>query len=117
MGQALRAAVARQRMLLRGRLGSPLKRLADDCRAVWPERAALEHRLTAGLAALPSCKDLYVLDNRAQQITSNASPRGLLPEHFGRDRTGHVPTWPRRSPGNASPCPTHTSAAMHGVRH
>jgi hypothetical protein len=74
-------------MLLRGRLGSPLKRLADDCRAVWPERAALEHRLTAGLGALPSCKYLYVLDSDAQQITSNASPRGLLPEHFGRDRS------------------------------
>ena len=87
MGQALRTAVARQRMLLRGRLASPLKRLARGCREVWPQRSALEHQLTAGLAALPSCKYLYVLDSGARQITANVSPRGLLPEHFGRDRS------------------------------
>ncbi|MGA7979550.1 MAG: PDC sensor domain-containing protein [Chromatiaceae bacterium] len=87
MGQALRMAVARQRMLLRGRLGSPLKRLARRCCEVWPEHSALEERLTEGLAALPSCKYLYVLDRDARQITANVSPRGLLPEHLGRDRS------------------------------
>jgi len=87
MGKALRTAVARQRMLLRGRLASPLRRLARDCRELWPERAALEQRLNAALVALPSCKYLYVLDRAARQITANVSPRGLLPEHFGRDRS------------------------------
>jgi len=87
MGQALRTAVARQRMLLRGRLASPLRRLAGRCCEVWPQRDALEQRLGAGLAALPSCKYLYVLDRDAHQITANVSPRGLLPEHFGRDRS------------------------------
>jgi hypothetical protein len=90
MGQALRTAVARQRILLRGRLASPLKRLARGCREVWPDRAALEHRLSEGLAALPSCKYLYVLDSDAQQITANVSPRGLLPEQFGRDRSARA---------------------------
>jgi hypothetical protein len=87
MSEALRMAVARQRMLLRGRLGSPLKRLARRCWEVWAERAALEQRLTEGLTALPSCKYLYVLDADARQITANVSPRGQLPEHFGRDRS------------------------------
>jgi len=87
MGQALRTAVARQRMLLRGRLASPLKRLAHQCGELWPQREPLEQRLAAGLATLPSCKYLYVLDRDARQITANVSPRGLLPEHFGRDRS------------------------------
>jgi hypothetical protein len=87
MGEALRTAVVRQRMLLRGRLSSPLKRLARACREVWPERSALERRLTAALAALPYCKYLYLLDRDARQITANVSPRGLLPEHFRRDRS------------------------------
>jgi len=86
MGEALRTAVVRQRMLLRGRLASPLKRLASACREVWPERSGLEQRLVAGLAALPYCKYLYLLDRDARQMTANVSPRGLLPEHFGRDR-------------------------------
>ena len=87
MGQALRTAVARQRMLLRGRLASPLKRLARQCCEVWPQRDALEQRLAAGLGLLPSCKYLYALDRDAMQITANVSPRGLLPEHLGRDRS------------------------------
>ncbi|MGD2074046.1 MAG: PDC sensor domain-containing protein [Gammaproteobacteria bacterium] len=86
MGQALRAAVARQRMLLRGLLDGPMERLARSCSEVWPGREALERCLAQGLRTLPSCKYLYVLDHQAQQITSNVSARGLLPEHFGRDR-------------------------------
>lgn len=87
MGKALRAAVARQRMLLRGVLSAPLERLAQSCSRVWPHRGALERNLTEGLQALPSCKYLYVLDAQARQITANVSTRGLLPEHLGRDRS------------------------------
>jgi len=39
------------------------------------------------LSTLPSCKYLYVLDERALQLTANVSKRGLLPEQFGRDRS------------------------------
>jgi hypothetical protein len=87
LGQALRSAVARQRMLLRGVLGAPLERLARNCSQVWPDRTALERNLTVGLEALPSCKYLYVLDAQARQVTANVSTRGLLPEHFDRDRS------------------------------
>ena len=86
MGQALKAAVARQRMLLNGLLSAPMQRLAHSCAGVWPERDALEHCLVEGLISLPSCKYLYVLDDHANQITANVSGRELLPEHFGRDR-------------------------------
>jgi len=87
MGKALQTAVARQRMLLSSRLSGPMKRLAKDCSAVWPERDALEKVLERGLELLPYCKYLFVLDDKAVQITSNISHKGTLPENFGRDRS------------------------------
>lgn len=87
MSEALQTAVARQRLLLRGRLAGLLERLALQARADWPERTALERLLVEALPSLPSCKYLYVLDRNAHQITANASPQGLLPEHLGRDRS------------------------------
>lgn len=86
MNSVLQTAIDRQRELLEGWLSSPLQRLAEDCTHVWPDRQALEGRLLAGLSELPYCKYLYLLDDRAQQITANASHAGLLQAHFGRDR-------------------------------
>jgi len=86
MGQALQTAVIRQRLLLRSRLSGRLMPLAEQCRAVWPQRAALEDVLLRGLEKLPYSKYLYVLDHQAQQITANVSHEGLLAESFGRDR-------------------------------
>ena len=87
MSKALQNAVARQRMLLSSRLSGPMRRLANDCAAVWPERDGLERVLEQGLELLPACKYLYVLDDRARQITSNISHQGPLPENFDRDRS------------------------------
>ena len=87
MGKALKTAVASQRMLLSSRLSSPMRRLAVDCVAVWPDRAELENVLTNGLELLPYCKYLFILDDKARQITANLSRNGLLPENLGRDRS------------------------------
>lgn len=87
MGKALQTAVARQRMLLSSRLSGRMQRLAIACAAVWPERTALEKVLEQGLDLLPYSKYLFILDDRARQITSNISHDGLLPENFGRDRS------------------------------
>ena len=87
MDKALQTAVARQRMLLSSRLSGPMQRLVTECVAVWPEREALEKVLEQGLELLPYCKYLFILDDKAQQITSNISHKGLLPENFGRDRS------------------------------
>ncbi len=87
MSQALQAAVARQRMLLQGRLTGALARLAAFCRDAWGDRAALERLLAEALSNLPSCKYLYLLDHRAHQVTSNISPKGALTDQFGRDRS------------------------------
>ncbi len=87
MGQALKDAVARQRILLRGLLSAPLERLARRCSDVWPEQAALEFCLNEGLESLPSCKYLFVLNDQARQITRNISAQGPIAEHMGRDRS------------------------------
>ena len=86
MSHTLKAAVARQRMLLHDRLRAPMTWLAAACVDGWGKRDALEQRLRDGLDALPFCKYLYVLDASARQVTGNLSPGGLLPEHVGRDR-------------------------------
>lgn len=87
MPSELQASIARQREILKNWLAGSLAHLAEDCLAVWPARRALEQRLLDGLNELPYCKYLYVLDAKARQLTANASRSGLLPEHFGRDRS------------------------------
>ena len=87
MHTTLQNAIHQQRTLLKGWLASSLDILAESCRDAWPDRAALEAVLTRGMVELPYCKYLYVLDAGAQQITANLSRSGLMPEHFGRDRS------------------------------
>jgi hypothetical protein len=86
MAKALRDAVARQRILLRGLLSAPMGRLARHCSDVWPNRKAIERHLIQGLNTLPTCKYLFVLDDSALQITDNISATGPVPEHLGRNR-------------------------------
>ena len=87
MSNDLQQSIARQRGILKHWLASSLAQIADGCRAVWPDRRALEQRLMEGLNELPYCKYLYVLDSHGRQLTANASRGGLLPEHYGRDRS------------------------------
>ncbi len=86
MNPSLREAIDRQRQILKDWLSASLEILAHDCRAVWPDRQALETRLTAAMVELPHGKYLYVLDARAHQITANISRAGRQEEQFGRDR-------------------------------
>jgi hypothetical protein len=87
MNTDLQASIDRQRNILKSWLSASLMHVADDCRRAWPDRQALEARLMAGLTELPYCKYLYLLDDQAHQITSNASRTGLLEAHYGRDRS------------------------------
>jgi hypothetical protein len=64
-----------------------MERLAGRCSEVWPDKGRLEQCLEQGLEWFPSCKYLFVLDDKAQQITDNISATGPLPEHMGRDRS------------------------------
>ncbi len=87
---SLQDAIARQRRILEGWLGSSLSILAESCREVWPDRAGLESRLRQGMAELPYCKYLYVLDAKARQLTANLTRSGTLEEQFGRDRSDRL---------------------------
>jgi hypothetical protein len=87
MNETLQESIARQRNILKDWLSTPLLRIAGECRKLWPDRVTLEARLMEGLAELPYCKYLYLLDAQAHQITANASRSGLLGEHLGRDRS------------------------------
>ncbi|MEA1049620.1 PDC sensor domain-containing protein [Lamprobacter modestohalophilus] len=87
MSEALQTAIASQRLLLQTRLSAALSRLQRPCREAWGDRAALEQALSEAMEMLPYCKYLYLLDHQARQITANVARRGLLPEHFDRDRT------------------------------
>lgn len=87
MGEALKSAVASQRILLRGLLSGAMERLAKKCSEIWPDQEKLQQLLINGRATLPSCKYLYLLDVQACQITENVSADGILPGQLGRDRS------------------------------
>lgn len=88
MSQALQTVINSQRLLLSSRLSGLLARMSEQCLAVWPDRDQIEKVLMQGFDILPYCKYLYVLDNKARQITANIARDGvLLPESFGRDRS------------------------------
>ncbi|MEN8801263.1 MAG: hypothetical protein ABF297_04715, partial [Thiogranum sp.] len=99
MNETLKDAIHRQRVELAEMLSAPLAQLADKCAAVWGQREALDIELTDHFREVPHCLFLYVLDSDGIQISDNVSTGGLLPEHYGRDRSQRpymreaVPAW------------------------
>lgn len=87
MKSILQESIDRQRSILKEWLSLSLKHIADDCKQLWQDREALEARLMSGMAELPYCKYLYLLDEHAHQVTANATRSGLQKTHFGRDRS------------------------------
>lgn len=92
-------AIHQQRVTLAELLSTPLARLAGQCAAVWGQREALDTVLTDGFRNIPHCLFLYALDTNGIQISDNVSASGLMPEHYGRDRSQRsymreaVPSW------------------------
>ncbi len=99
MKDTWKEAVHNQRIELAQLLSAPLARIAQRCEPVWGQRELLDRILTESLATVPHCIFLYALDANGIQITDNVSRTGLMPEHFGRDRSGRpymreaVPSW------------------------
>jgi hypothetical protein len=83
----LKQAIEAQRDTLQTRLHEPLAKLADRIAEVWPRREGLDSRLQEGLTDLPESTFLYALNTSGIQISDNVTRSGLLPEHFGRDRS------------------------------
>ena len=99
MIEALKDAIHRQRITLAEMLSEPLARLAGKCAAAWGEREALDSVLGDGFLEVPYCLFLYVVDTNGIQVSDNVSLGGLLPDHYGRDRSQRpymreaVPSW------------------------
>lgn len=92
-------SIYRQREELARMLREPLAELAGQCGAEWGDREKLDEILLQGFSWIPYCTYLYVVDTNGIQICDNVSRAGLLPEHFGRDRSQRpymkeaVPSW------------------------
>ena len=99
MKESWKEVLHRQRISLAEQLKTPLAALATQCAAVWGDRKALDIVLNDNFSNIPYCMFLYALDTNGIQISDNISPGGLLPEHYGRDRSQRpylreaVPAW------------------------
>lgn len=99
MDDNLRNAIHYQRLQLAETLSAPLAQLAERCAETWGHRRALNNVLRSGFSSVPHCLFLYAVDTSGIQISDNVSASGLLPEHFGRDRSQRpymresIPSW------------------------
>ena len=99
MDEILKKEIHHQRVALAEMLSTPLAELADQCAKVWGSREDMAIVLNDGFRSVPHCLFLYALDSSGIQISDNISIGGLLPEHFGRDRSVRpymkevVPPW------------------------
>ena len=88
-----------QREQLASILREPLARLAGKCIPAWDDRERLNDVLLDGFAGIPHCTYLYCVGTDRVQICDNVSESGLVPMHFGRDRSHRpymiepVPSW------------------------
>ncbi|MFW2373663.1 MAG: PDC sensor domain-containing protein [Gammaproteobacteria bacterium] len=99
MKETWKDAVYRQRMALADRLAEPLASLATKCEAVWGDRDGLNRILIENFSTVANGLFMYVLDTRGIQLSDNVGAKGLIPEHYGRDRSKRpymreeVPDW------------------------
>jgi hypothetical protein len=99
MQSSWKESIYLQREQLAQLLKEPLARLAEQCAPAWGDREGLNAVLLAGFTSIPHCKYLYCVGTDAIQISDNVETTGLLPGHFGRDRSQRpymneaVPMW------------------------
>jgi len=79
--------IQKQRTELTGLLSLPLKNLTTELSCIMDNREKLEVHLTEIYKTFKHCKNLYVLDDKAVQITSNITKSGSDESHFNRNRS------------------------------
>ena len=88
-----------QRELLAQILREPLAQLAEKCVPVWGDLEKLNAVLVEGFPDIPHCTILYALGTDAIQVSDNTGSSGLIPGHYGRDRSQRpymkeaIPPW------------------------
>lgn len=91
--------VHQQRGELARVLHAPLARLAGCCVRAWGEREQLNRVLSDNFSAIPFSTYLYIVDQDGIQRSDNIGRDGLVPGHYGRDRSSRpymqepVPAW------------------------
>jgi len=99
MKKSWKDSIYLQREELARQLHEPLATLAGKCNPVWGDRERLDAILMEGFASIPYCTFLYCVDTNGIQVSDNVGQAGVLPEHFGRDRSHRpymkeaVPSW------------------------
>lgn len=88
-----------QREELARRLHGPMAEIACRCAAAMGDRDALGSILQEAFPTIPHCTYLYVVDRDGIQVSDNVGVDGVIPEHYGRDRSRRpymkepVPEW------------------------
>ena len=99
MNEILKDAIHHQRITLAEMLSAPLADLASRCADVWGSREDMDSMLSDGFRSGTKVSPTYAKTNTGIQIRDNVSIGGLLPEHYGRDRSNRpymrevVPPW------------------------
>lgn len=78
-------SIEEQKSALAAKLVAPMEQLAQQCAAVWPDKAALDHVLQQGLASIPYCRLAYAIDPSGTQISSNVAADALYDRFYGQD--------------------------------
>jgi hypothetical protein len=80
-------------------LREPMGQLAERCAPAWGDCAALDAILVEHFSSVAHCSYLYCMDTDGIQISNNVGQQGIVPGHFGRDRSQRpymkeaVPAW------------------------
>jgi hypothetical protein len=99
MIEALKNAIHKQRVELAEMLSAPLELISRECAKVWGQREEIDIVMTDRFRTVPHCLFLYAVDINGVQLSDNISAGGLLPDHYGRDRSQRpymreaVPSW------------------------
>ena len=99
MDTSLKDNIHLQRERLAQIVHEPLAHLAEECGRSWGDRDRLNEVLLTGFGRIPHRTFLYCLGTDGIQISDNVAETGILPEHFGRDRSSRpymkevVPSW------------------------
>ena len=99
MSPSWQDCIYRKRAELAQLLHQPLAQLARGCLSRWGDRSGLNDLLASNLACIPHCTGLYCLDIHGIQTSDNVTEHGVVPGHFGRDRSQRpymretMPSW------------------------
>ena len=99
MDKSWKDSIYRQREELARMLREPIETVAQQITPLLKNRQHLETVLVNNFSSIPYCTSLYVVDTNGVQLCDNVNSNGVVPGHFGRDRSQRpymneaVPSW------------------------